>query len=124
MLEKILCPLVVCLSLFCGKAIAAPNVIHIIADDLGWTDLQTGLTNYGNGSALYQTPNIDRLANEGMAFTSAYALQTCSPTRTAVMTGQYPTRTGVYNVESIEGNAGDLLLVPQTIESSPTTQQR
>lgn len=89
---------------------AAPNVIHVIADDFGWTDLSSDLTNFGNGSDFYQTPNIDRLAVEGMAFTSAYALQTCSPTRTAVMTGQYPTRTGVYNVVDIDGDANDLLV--------------
>lgn len=89
---------------------AQPNVIHILADDLGWTDLSTDLTNKGNGSAFYQTPHIDRLASEGTAFTSAYALQTCVPTRVAVMTGQYATRTGVYNVEGIEGGENDLLV--------------
>ena len=89
---------------------AQPNIIHIIADDLGWTDLSSGLTNYGNGSAFYQTPTIDRLATEGMAFTSAYALQTCVPTRVALMTGQYGNRTGVYNVASIAGGANNLLV--------------
>lgn len=89
---------------------AQPNIIHIIADDLGWTDLSTGLTNKGNGSSFYQTPNIDQLAAEGMAFTSAYAVQTCVPTRVALMTGQYATRTGVYNVEAITGDGNSLLV--------------
>lgn len=99
---------------------AQPNVIHIIADDLGWTDLSSGLTNYGNGSAFYQTPNIDRLAVEGMAFTSAYAAQTCVPTRVSILTGQYGTRTGVYNVESIAGDANDLLVGAANSRVIPT----
>ncbi|QDS97102.1 sulfatase [Adhaeretor mobilis] len=94
-----------------GKpASAQPNIIHIVADDLGWTDLGTGATNFDNGSAFYQTPNIDALASGGMSFTSAYAVQTCVPTRVAMLTGQYATRTGVYNVEGIEGDANDLLI--------------
>lgn|GEM_PF-2150857 len=88
---------------------AQPNIIHIVADDLGWTDLGTGATNLGNGSAFYQTPNIDALASQGMSFTSAYAVQTCVPTRVALLTGQYATRTGVYNVGAIGGDANDLL---------------
>ena len=94
------------------RALAQPNIIHIIADDMGWTDLSAGLTAYGNGSAFYQTPNIDRIAAEGTAFTSAYALQTCVPTRVALLTGQAPTRTGVYNVGSIEGGEDSLLIAP------------
>ena len=78
--------------------VAQTNIVHIIADDLGWTDIQTGLTSYGNGSQFYQTPNLNRLAQEGLSFTSAYALQSCAPTRAALLTGQYPTRTGVYTV--------------------------
>lgn len=65
----------------------APNVIFILADDLGWT--QTGP--YGN--RYYKTPNIDRLANEGICFTQAYAAAAvCSPTRASIMTGKYPAR--------------------------------
>lgn len=103
---------------------AQPNIIHIVADDLGWTDLSTGATNLGNGSQFYQTPNIDSLAAEGMSFTSAYALQTCVPTRVAMLTGQYPTTTGVYNVTGIAGDASDLLVGAANntiIENSATT---
>ena len=72
-----------CLSL-CG---ATPNVILILADDLGWTDLSC------YGSTFYETPNIDRLAREGMKFTQAYSACTvCSPTRAALLTGKYPAR--------------------------------
>jgi arylsulfatase A-like enzyme len=64
-----------------------PNVVVILIDDLGWTDLACF------GSDLYETPNLDRLASEGMRFTDAYAACTvCSPTRAAVMTGKYPAR--------------------------------
>ena len=67
-----------------------PNFILILIDDLGWID--TGCY----GSRFYETPNIDRLAAEGMRFTNGYAAcAVCSPTRAAVMTGRYPARTGV-----------------------------
>lgn len=64
-----------------------PNVIVVLADDLGWTDLA------GFGSDFYDTPNIDRLAADGLRFTAAYAAATvCSPTRAALLTGLYPAR--------------------------------
>ena len=69
---------------FCG-AETKPNVVFILVDDLGWTDLSS------YGSDLYETPHIDRLAKQGMRFTSAYAACTvCSPTRASIMTGKYP----------------------------------
>jgi arylsulfatase A-like enzyme len=64
-----------------------PNIVHILIDDMGWTDL--GCT----GSDLYETPHIDRLAAQGMRFDNAYSACTvCSPTRAATMTGRYPAR--------------------------------
>lgn len=64
-----------------------PNIILILADDLGWTDLSC------YGSNLYETPNIDKLAADGMKFTQAYSACTvCSPTRAAILTGKYPAR--------------------------------
>ena len=64
-----------------------PNVVLILVDDLGWTDLGCF------GSDLYETPNIDRLASEGMRFNAAYAACTvCSPTRAALLTGKAPAR--------------------------------
>jgi arylsulfatase A-like enzyme len=65
----------------------APNIVMILVDDLGWTDVGCF------GSDLYRTPNVDRLAREGMRFTNAYAACTvCSPTRAALLTGKYPAR--------------------------------
>jgi len=72
------------------QAAAKPNVVLILVDDLGWMDLSC------QGSGYYETPNIDRLAKEGMRFTDAYAAcAVCSPTRAAVLTGRYPARTGI-----------------------------
>src|SRR5215213_4911455 len=77
------------LSLTVPVAAAPPrtNVVFILIDDLGWTDLGC------YGSDLYRTPHIDRLARDGVRFTSAYsACCVCSPTRAAVLTGKYPAR--------------------------------
>ena len=69
-----------------------PNIIFILIDDLGWRELGA----YGN--RFNETPNIDRLATEGLLFTQAYAAApVCSPTRAALMTGQYPARIGITN---------------------------
>jgi arylsulfatase A len=66
---------------------ARPNIVLIVIDDLGWSDLAC------YGSKFYRTPNIDRLAADGMRFTQAYsACPVCSPTRAALMTGKYPAR--------------------------------
>ena len=64
-----------------------PNIILLLADDLGWTGMKCF------GSDFYQTPNLDALAKDGLRFTNAYAACTvCSPTRASVMTGLYPAR--------------------------------
>jgi len=63
------------------------NFVFILADDLGWRDVSY------NGSTFYETPNIDRLAHQGMIFTNGYsAAPLCSATRAAIMTGKYPGR--------------------------------
>ncbi|MCA1614196.1 MAG: sulfatase-like hydrolase/transferase, partial [Acidobacteria bacterium] len=67
-----------------------PNVLFILADDLGWGDLSC----YGRPD--YRTPNLDRLASEGTRFTNAYsASPVCTPTRAAFTTGRYPARVAV-----------------------------
>lgn len=73
-----------------AAAAAKPNVILILADDYGWKDSS------GYGSDFYQTPNLDKLARDGMKFNQAYSACTvCSPTRAAIMTGKYPARTHI-----------------------------
>lgn len=67
-----------------------PNIIFVLADDLGWAELGC----YGND--FNETPNLDRLAKQGVRFTQAYAAApVCSPYRAALMTGQYPARVGI-----------------------------
>jgi arylsulfatase A-like enzyme len=62
-----------------------PNIVFILIDDMGWKDVGY------NGSSFYETPNIDKLAKEGMQFANAYAAcPVCSPTRASIMTGKYP----------------------------------
>src|SRR5580765_8250194 len=73
-----------------------PNIVYVLADDLGWTDVAC------YGSRYYETPNIDRLAAQGMKFTCYHNCQNCQPTRAALMSGQYAPRTGVYTVGGIE----------------------
>ncbi len=73
----------------------APNIIFILADDLGYTDVACF------GSKYYETPNIDKLASQGMKLTRHHHCQNCQPTRAALMTGQYAPRTGVYTVGGI-----------------------
>lgn len=85
------------------------NILLIHVDDLGATDLGVF------GSDFYETPNIDRLAAEGMLFTQSYAAAAiCSPTRAALLTGKYPARTGItdwirakFQGYSTSGNPGE-----------------
>src|SRR2546421_5913514 len=83
------------------SAIAAeprkPNIVFILADDLGYTDVAC------YGSKYYETPNIDRLAQQGIRFINGHTCgPNCQPTRAALMSGQYGPRTGVYTVGSID----------------------
>src|SRR3954464_8621666 len=76
---------------------AKPNVVFILADDLGWTDLGC------QGSKFYESPNIDKLAAGGLRFTDAYTCgPNCHPTRAVLMSGQYGPRTGVSTVGGID----------------------
>ena len=85
-----------------------PNIVFIIADDLGYTDL--GVT----GSDYYLTPNLDKLASQSLVFNNAYAnCANCAPTRAALMSGMYAPRTGVYTVgNSDRGKASGRMLIP------------
>lgn len=77
------------------------NVVLILADDLGWKDVSF------NGSQYYETPNIDRLAKQGVFFSNAYSnAPNCAPSRAALLSGQYAPRTGFYtNHKSARGEA-------------------
>ena len=77
--------LLLCYACKTNEPAKALNVVIFLVDDLGWTDVGCF------GSSLYETPNIDRLAEEGVRFTDAYAAcHVCSPTRASLLTGKYP----------------------------------
>lgn len=73
-----------------GAGEKRPNILFILADDLGYTDLSC------MGSKYYETPNIDQIARSGIVFTSGYAAcQVCSPSRASIMTGKFPASHGI-----------------------------
>ena len=92
-MNRILAAVLALLALgFASRLTAAdkPNVVFILADDLGWADT----TPYG--STFHQTPNIQRLAKRGVRLTNAYAANPlCSPTRASILAGLYPGRIGI-----------------------------
>lgn len=86
---------VLCLLTFAPflQAVERPNVLFILVDDLGYMDIGAN-----NPDTFYETPNIDRLAGEGMRFTNGYAANpVCSPTRYSIMTGKHPSRVDATN---------------------------
>ena len=91
-----------------------PNIVFILTDDLGWSDVCY------NGSQYYETPSIDRLASQGMVFTSAYAnAPVCGPSRAALLSGQYAPRTGFYTNGSPErGEASWRAAIPPPTRST------
>src|SRR6186713_1445272 len=111
-------PLALSLVTLCHAAAPQkPNVVLILADDFGWTDLAC------YGSDLHETPAIDQLARDGMKFTQNYSACTvCSPTRAALMTGKYPARLHV--TDWIPGSMPNnpKLLVPDWTKYLPTTE--
>ena len=91
------------LIIFSNSYISAKkqNVILFLIDDLGWSDLSL------TGSKFYETPNIDRLAKEGVFFSDAYAASSlCSPTRGSILTGKYPSRIKMTYISGTSGPKG------------------
>ncbi|MGI9241795.1 MAG: sulfatase-like hydrolase/transferase, partial [Verrucomicrobiales bacterium] len=91
-MKRLISPALLLLCALVAGAGAAerPNIVFFFIDDLGWADLGC------YGSKFHETPNLDRLAEQGMRFTDAYAAcPVCSPTRASVMTGKYPARLGI-----------------------------
>ena len=92
------------------------NFVFIIIDDLGWRDtgLMARARGLGEPRLYYETPNIDKLATEGVVFTSAYAnAPNCAPTRACLISGQYTPRHGIYTVGTSErGKANMRELIP------------
>ncbi|MCK5738879.1 sulfatase, partial [bacterium] len=93
-----------------------PNIVFILMDDMGWTDLSC------YGSPFYETPNIDQLLADGIQFTNAYAAcPVCSPTRASIMSGKYPANVGVTNF--IGGHTRGLLIDAPYIDHLPATEK-
>lgn len=69
-----------------GPAVSRPNIVFILADDMGWSDLGC------YGADLHETPHLDRLARQGVRFTQAYGMSVCSPTRACLLTGKHAAR--------------------------------
>jgi uncharacterized sulfatase len=91
----------------------SPNIILIVADDLGYNDIST----FGGG--IIQTPGIDRLASEGVVFNQSYSgASTCAPSRAMMMTGRYPTRTGFEFTPTPSGMSSMLSLIGATIDNN------
>jgi arylsulfatase A-like enzyme len=88
-----------------------PNVIVILADDLGWADLSC------YGSTFHESPNLDKLASQGMRFTQAYSSSPyCSPSRAAIMTGRHPARLKITDYIPSNGKSGKLLPAEMKME--------
>lgn len=84
-----------------------PNIVLVLIDDLGWTDLGC------YGSSFYETPCLDRLASEGVRFTHAYAAApVCSPTRASILSGRYPARLGLTTYLGSGQSRGRLIDAP------------
>ena len=91
----------------------APNILLIVGDDVGWGDLGPYLGGNARGMA---TPNFDRLAREGMTFTSFYGQPSCTPGRAAIQTGRIPNRSGMTTV-AFQGQGGGLPAAEWTLAS-------
>ena len=85
-----------------------PNIITVMVDDLGWNQIGVSAATFGTNPDMYATPNLARLAQEGLCFTNAYAQPNCAPTRAAMLSGQYPARihNDVYVVNSLNRFGG------------------
>lgn len=90
---------------------AKPNIIFLLSDDLGWADLSC------YGSRFHESPNLDKLAAEGMRFTQAYSSSPyCSPSRAAIMTGRYPARLKLTDYIPGNGKSGKFLPAEMKME--------
>ena len=101
---KNFCLLLLCLFLNTLSSQTDPNIVLIIVDDMGWSQVSTGLTNLNNPSDFYETPNIETLASEGIAFPYGYVNGgNCAPTRAAILSGQFGARptNNVFNVHNL-----------------------
>jgi arylsulfatase A-like enzyme len=96
-----------------GASRAQPNIVVILIDDLRWDEFGVG------GHPFAETPNIDRLANEGVMFTNAFhAVPLCSPNRASLLTGQYPSRHGIIDNVARDRASHRLRTFPQALRAA------
>lgn len=113
-LVRMICTFLFIASAAHGTAATKPNIIFILADDMGWTGVGCF------GSPLYDTPHIDRMAREGMKFTVAYsAAPLCSPSRASILTGKYPARLHVTDYIPGENFPNAMMLPPEWTKRLP-----
>ena len=100
------------------RSLPRPNIVLILADDLGWADLGC------YGADLHETPNLDRLAGRSVRFTNAYAMPVCSPTRAALLTGRHAARVHmtIWSEGSLQGPRNRKLLQADSLPSLPHTE--
>lgn len=97
------------------KPVQRPNVVVIVADDLGWSDLGC------YGADLHETPNLNRLASQSVRFTDAYAASICSPTRACLLTGKHYVRLGmtIWREGALSTPHDKMLIPPPSIADLP-----
>src|SRR5579884_1540938 len=95
-----------------------PNIVVVLADDLGWADLGC------YGADLIESPNIDRLASEGVRFTDAYAMPVCSPSRATLLTGKHAARLHItiWAEGSLQGPTNRKLLQAESRHNLPHSE--
>ena len=88
------------------KVLKQPNLIVYMIDDLGWNQISAKQATMGTHTGSFITPNIEKIANQGLSFTHAYTQPNCAPSRAAMLTGQYPARINndVYVVGNLNRN--------------------
>jgi arylsulfatase A-like enzyme len=94
-----------------AAASAPPNIVFIIADDLGWADVA-----FHGGNA--PTPNLDQLAREGVELTQHYVAATCTPTRVGLLTGRYWSRFGIYGPSNSRALPWDTVTLPRALKQA------
>src|SRR4051812_7458985 len=101
-----------------SNAAGKPNILIILADDLGWSDLGC------YGADLHETPNLDRLATQCVRFTNAYAMSVCSPSRATLLTGKHAARLHItiWAEGSLDGPKNRKLLQADSLHDLPHTE--
>jgi arylsulfatase A-like enzyme len=102
-----------------------PNLIVYMIDDLGWNQISAKQVTMGTHTGSFITPNIEKIANQGLSFTHAYTQPNCAPSRAAMLSGQYPARVnnGVYVVGNLNRNKKPGITKEQAKFTGPSQRQ-